>query len=315
MKNFDQIKKSLIVPVYNEQDCLIKFLQEIENVFPNDTCKELEIIFVDDGSTDQTLPLLLELQAQNNKIKIIEFSRNFGKEAALMAGIKESIGDVVIPLDIDLQDPPKIIPEMLLKWNDGYEVVLGLRSDRKSDRFSKRFFARLFYKLQEKALERPMPSDCGDFRLMDRVVVEAIKQLPENQIFMKGLFSWVGFKTASVNYSRPVRISGKTKLNFFRLLNLGVGGIISFSIMPLRVFIFFGTLAMILSLSYAIFIIVQTLLYGIETPGFATLIIFMSLLGSLQLIGIGVLGEYIGRTYFEAKRRPSYIVKKIYSHN
>lgn len=315
MTNLDQIKKSLVVPLLNEEDCLIKFLQEIENVFPNDTCEELEIIFVDDGSTDHTLALLLEYQTMNDKIKIIELSRNFGKEAALLAGIKESNGQVVIPIDIDLQDPPQLIHEMLLKWNDGYEVVLGFRLDRKSDSFSKRFFAKLFYKIQELALERSMPSNCGDFRLMDRAVVDAIKQLPENQIFMKGLFSWVGFKTARVEYSRPERISGKTKLNFFRLLNIGIGGIISFSIMPLRVFTFFGILAMILSLSYAVFIIVQTILYGVETPGFATLIIFMSLLGSLQLIGIGVLGEYIGRTYFEAKRRPSYIVKKIYSRN
>lgn len=315
MTNLYQIKKSLVVPVFNEEDCLIKFIQEIEDVFPNDTCEELEIIFVDDGSTDQTLALLLEHQTKNNKIKIIEFSRNFGKEAALLAGIKESTGEVIIPLDIDLQDPPQIIPEMLLKWNDGYEVVLGLRSDRKSDSFSKRFFARLFYKVQEMAIERSMPSNCGDFRLMDRVVVEAIKQLPENQIFMKGLFSWVGFKTAKVEYSRPARSSGKTKLNFFRLLNLGIGGIISFSIMPLRVFTVLGFLAMMFSVCYAIFIMFKTILYGVDTPGFATIIIFISLFGSLQLIGIGVLGEYIGRTYFEAKRRPNYIIKKIYSQN
>lgn len=313
MVNINQIKKTLVVPIFNEEDCILKFLQEIENVFPDDTFKELEIIFIDDGSTDQTLALLLECQMKNDKIKIIELSRNFGKESALLAGIKESTGQVVIPIDIDLQDPPQLIHKMLAKWNEGYEVVLGLRSDRKSDSFSKRFYAKMFYKIQELILERSMPSNCGDFRLMDRAVVDAIKQLPENQIFMKGLFSWVGFKTTMVEYSRPERFSGKTKLNFFSLLNLGIGGIISFSIIPLRVFTIFGILAMIMSLSYAAFIIVKTIFYGIDTPGFATMIIFISLMGSLQLIGIGILGEYIGRTYFEAKRRPSYIVRKIYS--
>jgi len=312
MTNRKAVKKSLVVPVFNEEACIIPFLEKIEQTFPEDTSDNLEIVFVDDGSTDATLQRLIELQATNNKIKIIELSRNFGKEAALLAGIKQADGNVVIPIDVDLQDPPELIHDMIREWQAGNEVVLAVRTDRQTDSFSKRFFANLFYKVQEFALEKSMPSNCGDFRLMDRTVVDALNQLSENQLFMKGLFSWVGFRTSRVEYARPVRSSGTPKFNFFRLLNLGVGGIISFSIIPVRLFSILGFLAMLFSLSYAGFILFQTLIYGVETPGFATLIIFISLLGSIQLMGIGMLGEYIGRTYFEAKRRPSFIIRKIH---
>lgn len=314
MKKGKSFKKSLVVPVFNEEACIKPFVEKIEQTFPKDTSDNLEIVFVDDGSTDTTLQQLIELQKTNNKIKIIELSRNFGKEAALFAGIKQTDGNVVIPIDVDLQDPPELIHLMIREWQQGNEVVLAVRTDRKTDSLNKRIFANLFYKVQEFALEKSMPSNCGDFRLMDRVVVEALNQLSENQLFMKGLFSWVGFKTSRVEYARPERNSGTPKFNFFRLLNLGIGGIISFSIIPVRLFSILGFLVMLFSLSYAGFVLFQTLVYGVETPGFATLIIFISLLGSIQLMGIGMLGEYIGRTYFEAKRRPSFIIRKIYQN-
>ncbi|MFD1264108.1 glycosyltransferase, partial [Thauera mechernichensis] len=242
-------------------------------------------------------------------------TRNFGKEAALTAGIEYAKGDVVIPIDVDLQDPPGIIPIMVEKWREGYDVVLGKRVDRNSDTWLKRTLAGLFYRIHNRISDPLIPPDVGDFRLMDRKVITALCNLPESRRFMKGVFSWVGFHTATVEYARPERIAGNTKFNTWRLWNLALEGITSFSIAPLKIWTYIGGFVSLVSFVFAMFIIVRVMTIGADVPGYASLVVAVSFLGGLQLIGIGVLGEYLGRTYLESKRRPVYIVQTVYEPN
>ena len=270
---------------------------------------------MDDGSTDSTLSELIELTKKDTRFHILEFSRNFGKEAALSAGIDFANGDAVIPIDADLQDPPELIIKMVQLWKDGAEVVLAKRVDRSTDSFMKRKTASLFYKLHNKlSTSMRIPENVGDFRLMDRVVVDALKQLPERQRFMKGLFAWVGFKSVTVEYSRSSRSAGETKFSGWRLWNFALEGITSFSLVPLKIWTYFGLFGAFLAFLYASFIIVRTLIFGIVLPGYASLLVVVLFFGSLQLISIGILGEYIGRIYFETKNRPLYIVRKRYGN-
>ena len=270
---------------------------------------------MDDGSTDSTLSELIELTKKDTRFHILEFSRNFGKEAALSAGIDFANGDAVIPIDADLQDPPELIIKMVQLWKDGAEVVLAKRVDRSTDSFMKRKTASLFYKLHNKlSTSMRIPENVGDFRLMDRVVVDALKQLPERQRFMKGLFAWVGFKSVTVEYSRSSRSAGETKFSGWRLWNFALEGITSFSLVPLKIWTYLGLFGAFLAFLYASFIIVRTLIFGIVLPGYASLLVVVLFFGSLQLISIGILGEYIGRIYFETKNRPLYIVRKRYGN-
>lgn len=304
---------SLIIPVLNEEDTVSVFMAETARHLGGIHGYRFEYIFVDDGSTDGTLKRLRDLAASGLPIRIIELSRNFGKEAALSAGIDHADGDAVIPIDIDLQDPPHVIADMIAKWEDGWEVVLAARSDRSSDSLARSQSARLFYWLHNRFSSPGIPANCGDFRLMDKVVVAALRQLPENQRFMKGLFAWVGFRTTAVRYVREPRSAGETKFNFGRLLDFAIQGFTSFSLAPLRLWHILGLAASLLALVFAAFIVVRVLVYGIDVPGYASLMVVVLFLGGMQLIGIGVLGEYLGRSYFESKRRPVYIVRKIHS--
>ena len=274
-----------------------------------------EVICVDDGSTDSTLAELIELTKKDTRFRVLEFSRNFGKEAALSAGIDFANGDAVIPIDADLQDPPELIIKMVQLWKDGAEVVLAKRVDRSTDSFMKRKTASLFYKLHNKlSTSMRIPENVGDFRLMDRVVVDALKQLPERQRFMKGLFAWVGFKSVTVEYSRSSRSAGETKFSGWRLWNFALEGITSFSLVPLKIWTYLGLFGAFLAFLYASFIIIRTLIFGIVLPGYASLLVVVLFFGSLQLISLGILGEYIGRIYFETKNRPLYIVRKRYGN-
>ena len=303
---------SLVAPVHNEAEVLGLFLGQINIVFEGKSEYALEIIFVNDGSTDQTLNLLLDFQRTDSRIRIIDLSRNFGKEAALSAGLLESTGDAVIPIDVDLQDPPALILEMIKQWQEGYEVVLARRINRLSDTWVKRSFANWFYQIHNQIASPKLPNNVGDFRLMDKKVVEALRQLPESNRFMKGLFAWLGFKTTYVDYVRASRAAGQTKFHFWKLLNFGWDGITSFSIFPLRLFTYLGFLISGLSFLYSIFIMVRVLFLGVDLPGYPSLIVTLTFLSGIQLMGIGVLGEYIGRTYIESKRRPSYLIRQIY---
>jgi len=301
---------SLVICFYDEEHAIPALFDRIaalERAIPG---YRLEIVCVNDGSTDGTLDALLARQVGRERMVVLDLSRNFGKEAALSAGLAHASGDAVVPMDADLQDPPELIPEMLARWEEGFEVVLAKRSDRSTDSVSKRVAAGWFYRVHNAMSDIRIPADVGDFRVIDRCVVDVLNSLPENRRFMKGLFAWAGFRTATVEYRREPRSAGRSRFGGRRLWNLAVEGITSFSLMPLRVWSYVGALVAAGSLAYGAYILVRTLVYGRDWPGYASLIVAILFLGGLQLIGIGIIGEYLGRTYLEAKRRPAYIVRK-----
>lgn len=303
---------SLVCPCHNEEDNIRDYFSIISSVIASSDAYRFELIFVDDGSTDNTIARILESGPHDFDVKIIELSRNFGKEAALTAGLEHASGDAVIPMDVDMQDPPELIPQMLSLWqNSGYEMVLAHRIDRTSDTLSKRWSARAFYRLHNFFAHPKLPENTGDFRLMDRLVVNAILRLPERQRFMKGIFSWVGFRTCAIDFVRPVRKTGSTKFSFWKLWNLGVESITGFSTAPLRLWSYLGALISLISFLYAGYIIWRAFNHRVDVPGYASTIVLILFLGGIQLIGIGVLGEYLGRTYMETKQRPIYITRKV----
>lgn len=305
---------SLVVPVYNEVETVALFVERVESVFNDPAAVQVEYIFVNDGSTDATLEVLLLQQRRLPGIRVVDLSRNFGKEAALSAGLRCATGQVVVPIDVDLQDPPELILEMIEKWREGYEVVLGRRIDRTSDSWAKRASANWFYRIHNKIADPAIPENVGDFRLMDRQVVDALNELPESRRFMKGLFAWVGFRTTCLNYNRPERIAGSSKFNGWRLWNFALEGITSFSTDPLKIWTYLGIAVSLGSFLFATMIVLKVVLFGIDVPGYASIMVAVTFLGGLQLIGIGVLGEYLGRTYLESKRRPVYLVRRIYEN-
>lgn len=302
---------TIICPCFNEESVLGIFLEKTKHVL-DQSGKSYEIIFVNDGSTDATLEVLLKLKGNQKNIRILNLSRRFGKEAALSAGLAYSTGKVVIPIDADLQDPPELILSLLKKWEEGFDVVLAKRIDRTNDSFAKQFSARVFYKLHNMISDISIPRNVGDFRLMSKKVVQTLNQFPENQRFMKGLFAWAGYKTAVVEYKRAVRASGEPSFNGWKLWNLALDGFTNFSTVPLRMWLYSGILVSTFSFMYGIFIIVKTLIYGIDLPGYASLLTVILFSSGIQLIGIGILGEYIGRIFNESKRRPAYIVEGEY---
>jgi glycosyltransferase involved in cell wall biosynthesis len=305
-------KLSVVCPLRNEDASIEPFLARLVPVLEVIPGLDYEIVCVNDGSTDETLARLLQAQQRNPAIRVLDLSRGFGKEAALTAGIDAARGDAVIPIDVDLQDPPEVIIELVARWREGYEVVLAQRSDRSSDTWLKRFSAKMFYRLHNRIADEAIPEDVGDFRLLARPVVEALRNLPERRRFMKGLFAWVGFRTVTVEYVREPRQAGDSKFNGRRLWNLAVEGVTSFSTLPLRVWTYLGLFISLISLSYAAFILLRTLVNGIDLPGYASLLVSILFLGGVQLIGMGVLGEYVGRIYQEVKQRPIYIVRASY---
>ena len=303
-------KVSIVVPFYNEGDGVNFFFDALGPIIDENSTMDFEVICVDDGSRDDTLANLISVVNKDTRFQAIELSRNFGKEAALSAGIDAATGDAVIPIDADLQDPPELIPEMIREWTKGAEVVLARRINRNSDTFLKKKTAEIFYRLHNSLSSIQIPRNVGDYRLMDRVVVDALKQLPEQQRFMKGLFAWVGFKTVTVDYVRNPRQAGKTKFSGGKLWNLAIEGITSFSAAPLKLWSLIGALGTLTTFFYALFIISRTLILGIDVPGYASLLVAILFIGSLQLISVGILGEYIGRIYIETKNRPLYLIRK-----
>ncbi|MDD2501754.1 MAG: glycosyltransferase family 2 protein [Geobacter sp.] len=304
---------SIICPMYNEEAALPAFFQRLVPVLET-TGMGYEIVCVNDGSRDATLARLLEMRQQYPAITILNLSRNFGKEAALTCGIDHAGGAAVIPIDVDLQDPPELIPEMIALWRQGFDVVLAQRGDRSADNLLKRKTAEWFYRLHNAIADAPIPPNVGDFRLMDRRVVDVLKSLPERRRFMKGLFSWVGFRQAVVQYRRDPRQAGHSKFSGWRLWNFALEGITSFSTMPLRVWSYLGLFIAFLSFAYGSFIVGRVLILGRDMPGYASLITVVLFLGGVQLIGLGVLGEYLGRIYTETKQRPIYIVRDRYGN-
>jgi glycosyltransferase involved in cell wall biosynthesis len=303
---------SIIVPCYNEGDVIASFYSKITAVCNSIKDIQFEIICVDDGSKDNTLAQLIVIAQKDERFQIVELSRNFGKEAALTAGLDVATGDAVIPIDADLQDPPELMKVMIDKWCNGAEIVLARRVDRNAEPYLKRKTAELFYHLHNSISTIKIPKNVGDFRLLDRVAVDAIKKLPERQRFMKGLFAWVGFKTESIDFVRDPRAAGNTKFSGFKLWNFALEGVTSFSAVPLKLWSYIGGIGACITLCYAIYIVTRTLIYGIDIPGYASLLVAILFFGSLQLISVGMLGEYISRIYMESKNRPLYLIRKRY---
>jgi polyisoprenyl-phosphate glycosyltransferase len=299
---------SIVCPFYNEESGVGGFFSRLIPVMDR-LGERYELICINDGSRDGTLEVLLTMRALYPHVRVIDLSRNFGKEAALTAGIDAARGDAVIPIDADLQDSPDLIPRLVQEWKRGFEVVLAKRADRRADSFAKRLTALLFYKVHNAISDPAIPENVGDFRLMDRKVVDAIKQLPERRRFMKGIFAWVGFRSTTIEYVRDPRFTGKSRFSGWKLWNFAIEGVTSFSTAPLRIWSYLGLAVASLAFVYAAFIVVRTVIYGIDVPGYASLLAVTLFLGGVQLIGLGVLGEYLGRVYSEAKQRPIYIVR------
>lgn len=300
---------SLIVPVFNEELTIDHFLSRTTGVLDG-ISQHWEVIFIDDGSSDQTADIIAHKHRDDPRIKLIMLSRNFGKEPALTAGLDVARGKVVIPMDVDLQDPPELIIEMVAKWREGYQVVLATRESRQEDTPIKRLTAGWFYRLIGKISDTPIPANTGDFRLMDAAVVEAIRHMPERTRFMKGIFAWVGFRTTKVFYNRPERSKGESKFRFGNLWKLALDGIFSFTTLPLRIWTYAGALISCFAFIYASFLILRTLTMGADVPGYASMMTVILFLGGIQLVSLGIIGEYVGRIYQETKRRPLYLVQK-----
>jgi polyisoprenyl-phosphate glycosyltransferase len=299
---------SLVVPFYNEEDGCPAFFARVVPILESLT-PDYEIVCVNDGSGDRTGQLLAAEHLRNRRVKLLDLSRNFGKEQALTAGLDHARGRAVIPLDADLQDPPEVIPELVARWREGFDVVLAVRADRSSDSWLKRASARLFYRLLGRMSECPIPADVGDFRLLDRRVVEALKLLPERTRFMKGLFAWLGFRQGRVDYARAPRAAGDSKWRYWRLWNFALEGLFSFSTLPLRIWTYAGLLVALLALAFAVFVVVRTLVLGVDVPGYASIAALLCFFSGVNMIGLGIVGEYLGRVFTEVKRRPNYLVR------
>jgi polyisoprenyl-phosphate glycosyltransferase len=306
---------SIIVPVKDEEDAIAPFVARVGAVLDgldDPAAKGWEILFVDDGSSDATLPAIIAASQSNPRVRAISFSRNFGKEPALSAGLDYAQGAAVIPIDVDLQDPPEVIGDMIKAWRAGHEVVYGVRRNRESDSLPKRLTADLYYRAHNRLSHDKIPEHAGDFRLLDRKVVEVIKAMPERNRFMKGLFAWSGFKQTAVEYDRVERSVGTTKFRYWKLWTLALDGITSASTAPLRIWSYIGVVVAFVSFLYALYIILLAIITGIDAPGYASLMTAVLFFGGLQLISLGVLGEYVGRILVETKQRPLYVVRETF---
>lgn len=292
--------------MYNEEEMVPILIERLTAALVGQV-SSYEILCINDGSRDGTAVALADAHARDPRVHVINLSRNFGKETALTAGLDHAAGRAVIPMDADLQDPPELIGEMLTKWREGFDVVCAVRRKRSTDSFLKRHTARGFYSVMSRLSGIEITSDAGDFRLMDRRVVVALSRLRERNRFMKGLFSWVGYRRTQVEYDRPERAAGKTKFNYWKLWNLALDGITGFSTLPLRIAGYLGALFAVAALFYALFLVARTLIWGVDVPGYASLMVAVLLLGGIQLVVLGTMGEYLGRVYGETKQRPLYL--------
>lgn len=305
---------SIIIPVFNEQDSIDSFVEAIRPHLARalesiEEGAKAELLFVDDGSTDRTPEILEDLARREPQIRFVRLSRNFGKEAALAAGMRRARGAAVVPMDVDLQDPPEVLPQLVSEWLAGAKVVNARRIDRSTDGRFKRVTASGFYRAINMVSETPIPENVGDFRLLDRTVVDAVNSLGETARFNKGLFAWVGFKVATVDYTRASRRAGETKWRFRRLWGLAIDGITASTTAPLRIWTYVGGVTALVAFAYAAFLIVHTLRTGIDVPGYASIMVSVLMLGGIQLLSIGILGEYVGRIAKEVRQRPLYIVE------
>jgi glycosyltransferase involved in cell wall biosynthesis len=302
-------KLTVVVPAYNESSGLREFHARLAAVLDK-LAPDLagDVLYVDDGSRDDTWDVIRSLHSSDPRAAGLKLSRNFGKEHAMTAGLDHTDADAIVMIDADLQDPPELIPEFVRKWREGFDVVYGTRSSRAGESAAKKFTASAFYRVMERLSATPVPRDTGDFRLMNRRAVQALGQLRERQRFMKGLFAWVGYRQTSIEYERDARFAGTSKFNYWRLWNFAIEGITSFSGAPLKVATYVGVLTAMLAFLFGIYVLIKALLFGDAVRGYPTLMLVILFLGGVQLIALGMIGEYLGRLYLEAKQRPLYLV-------
>jgi polyisoprenyl-phosphate glycosyltransferase len=302
------VELSLVVPIHNESAGLDEFFARVLPVLEN-LGSSFEIVCVDDGSSDGSLERLLALREQVPNLKVLSLSRNFGKDVALSAGFEHVSGAAAVPIDADLQDPPELIEQMVAKWREGFDVVYATRARRDGESILRRGSARYFYRIFDRITDIPIPPDTGDFRLLDRRVVDILVRLPERTRFMKGLFAWVGFKQTALSFDRPERRAGSTKWTYWRLWNFAIDGITSFSSVPLKIWSYVGAGVSIFAFLYALFLAGLTIVRGVVVPGYASIMVAVLFLGGVQLITLGIMGEYLARIYNEVKGRPLYLVR------
>lgn len=304
-------RMDIIVPVFDEEDAIAPFLEHVRPVLDGLEA-DWSILFVNDGSKDATLGRIMDEIARDRRLTCINLARNFGKEAALTAGIDAAHSDLAVIMDVDLQDPPELIADFLAKWREGYDVVYGIRSARGTDTWLKRVTSRQFYRVFNMISPVKIPPDVGDYRLVDARVLNALRALPERNRFMKGLFAWVGFPSVGVTFERPERAAGTTKFRMRRLWNFALDGLFGFSTLPLKAWTYFGMVLALIAILYAAYIFLRTLFFGIDVPGYASLIVIILVASGAQMISLGVIGEYIARLTLEAKQRPNYLVEHHY---
>ena len=306
-------KISLLIPAYNEQEVLGALYERLSKLAGDNKSYDFEFLFVNDGSRDKTMEILKKYAKSDTRVAYVNLSRNFGKETAMIAGLDYVTGDATVIIDADLQDPPELIPEMIRFWEEGYDDVYAKRNSRQGESWLKRSTSRLYYRILQKATRITIQQDTGDFRLLDRRAVDALKQIRESQRYTKGMFSWIGFKKKEITYDRDPRLAGTTKWNYGKLINFAIDGLTSFTTAPLRVSSVMGFIVSFIAFIYIIVIVVRTLVYGIQAAGYPSLMAVMLFLGGVQLLSLGIIGEYIGRIFNETKNRPLYFVEEYHA--
>ena len=303
-------KISIVVPCYNEEDAIPIFYDEVKNLVDNINDYSFEFIFVNDGSKDNTVEIIKDIREKDGRICLVNLSRNFGKEAALLAGMDSAIGDAVIVMDVDLQDPPSLLPELIYDWESGYDIVYTRRVNRDGEPPIRSFFARMFYRMINKLSDVEIVDGARDYRIMSRAVVDSLLSLREKNRFSKGLFMWVGYDSKVIDFEHAERSAGETKWSFTKLFAYAIEGIVSFSNFPIRISSFMGVGISFIAFIFMLYIIIKTIIFNNEVSGWASMTSIMLFLGGIQLIVIGVIGEYLGRIFNEVKNRPNYLVKE-----
>jgi glycosyltransferase involved in cell wall biosynthesis len=306
-------KISILIPAYNEQEVLELLYQRLGKLANDNKSYEFEFLFVNDGSRDKTLAGIKELAEQDDRVSFVDLSRNFGKEIAMIAGLDHVTGDATVIIDADLQDPPELIPKMIKYWEEGYEDVYAKRNSRSGESWLKKQTSKLYYRILQKATNIPIQQDTGDFRLLDRVCVDALKQIRESQRYTKGMFSWIGFKKKEITYDRDARAAGQTSWNYVKLINLAIDGLTSFTTAPLRVSSVLGILVSVIAFVYIVYLVIRTIMFGTDLAGYPSMMAVILFLGGVQLMSLGVIGEYIGRIFNETKQRPLYFVQEYHA--
>ena len=305
-------KVSILIPAYNEQAVLEKLFARLTKLADNTKDYEFEFLFVNDGSRDKTLEIIKDRAEIDTRVSYVNLSRNFGKEIAMIAGLDNVSGDATVIIDADLQDPPELIPEMIKHWEEGYDDVYARRTSRLGESFIKKFTSKMFYKTLQSVTRIPIQKDTGDFRLLDKRAVEALKQIRESQRYTKGYFSWIGFKKKEITYKRDPRAAGQTHWNYIKLFDLAIEGIVSFSTAPLRIATGLGLFVALATFIYLVYIVIRTILFGTDLAGYPSTMAVILFLGGAQLLSLGIIGEYVGRIFNETKNRPLYLIEELH---